>query len=175
MADYPSYLIRTHTLFDGTEVTIRPIRPADARMEEEFVGKLSSDSRYFRFMAHVRELPSSKLHYLTVVDYDRHMALVATIQRDGKEEEIGVARYVLNPDNESCEFAVTVADDRQGTGLAGVLMADLMKAARARGLKTMEGFVLNSNSRMLKFARQLGFKAHREIGDAETVRVVRSL
>lgn len=175
MADYPAHLVRTRHLFDGTEATIRPIRPQDATMEQDFVGQLSDDSRYYRFMEHLRELSPRKLQYLTAIDYDRHMALVATVMRDERELEIGVARYAVNPDGVGCEFAIAVDDAWQGTGVAGILMAALMDAARARGLKTMEGFVLASNHKMLKFARQLGFALHRDISDPDTVHVMRML
>ena len=54
-------------------------------------------------------------------------------------------------------------------------MNALMAIARTRGLATMEGFVLATNSRMLKFTRQLGFRLERDPEDRETLRVVRSL
>jgi len=138
-------------------------------MEQEFVRHLSDDSRYFRFMGSVRELAPNKLKYFTEIDYAQHMAFVATILREGKEVEIGVARYVATENPQSCEFAVTVDDAWQGTGVAGLLMISLMQAAREHGFKSMEGIVLASNRKMLKFARQLGFKRRREPGEANTV------
>jgi acetyltransferase len=158
-------------MFDGTPVTIRPIRPEDSGMEQEFMRHLSEDSRYFRFMGSVRELPPKKLKFFTEIDYDRHMAFVATIAREGKELEIGVARYVATENAGSCEFAVTVDDAWQGSGVAGLLMISLEDAARQHGFKTMEGIVLASNHKMLKFARQLGFKSHRLAGEADTVHI----
>lgn len=175
VSDYPQHLVHPHRLFDGTEIVIRPIRPEDAEIEQAFVRGLSDDSRYYRFMGQLRELAPRKLQYLTTIDYDRHMALIATVQRDGREVEIGVARYVVTPGSESCEFAIAVDDAWQGTGVAGLLMLDLMAAARSRGLKTMVGFVLASNHKMLKFCRQLGFEFHRDMGEGDTVTVVRNL
>lgn len=175
MAEYPAELIRVHTLFDGSQVTIRPIRREDAPLEQEFVRHLSRDSRHARFMVTLTELPASKLKYLTEIDYEHHLALVAVVRRDGCEVEVGVARYVVGPAADSCEFAVAVDDAWQGSGVAGVLMLALMDAARARGLKSMEGFVLASNHKMLKFARQLGFEAHRVTDDPQTVHVWRAL
>jgi GNAT superfamily N-acetyltransferase len=169
MAEYPQQMVRHRVLFDGTPVTIRPIRPEDSGMEQEFVRHLSEDSRYFRFMASVRELPPKKLKTFTEIDYERHMAFVATIMREDKELEIGVARYVATETPGSCEFAVTVDDAWQGTGVAGLLMISLQDAARERGFKTMEGIVLATNHKMLKFARQLGFKRHSDPGEADTV------
>jgi GNAT superfamily N-acetyltransferase len=171
MAEYPQQLVRQRVMFDGTPVTIRPIRPEDSGMEQEFMRHLSEDSRYFRFMGSVRELPPKKLKFFTEIDYDRHMAFVATIAREGKELEIGVARYVATENAGSCEFAVTVDDAWQGSGVAGLLMISLEDAARQHGFKTMEGIVLASNHKMLKFARQLGFKSHRLTGEADTVHI----
>ncbi len=175
MADYPADLVRTRYLFDGNRVTIRPIRPDDAQREQDFVRRLSNESRYKRFMGTLKELAPGKLKYFTEVDYDKHLALVATIDRDGKEIEIGVTRYVVGPDPKQCEFAIAVDDDWQGTGVAGLLMLSLIEAARERGLTTMVGQVLATNDKMLKFSRQLGFTVHHDPEDPETVRVERPL
>ena len=175
MATYPLHLARNRFLFDGTPVTIRPIRPEDSGMEQEFVRHLSEDARYFRFLGTMRELPPNELKYFTEIDYDRHMAFVAVIRRDGNDVEIGVARYVGNEQRDSCEFAVTVDDAWQGTGVAGLLMVSLMDAARERGFRTMEGLILKSNRKMLKFAKQLGFKVRTNQTDVDTVTVSRPL
>jgi GNAT superfamily N-acetyltransferase len=175
VSDYPVELIRTRYLFDGTPVTIRPIRREDAPMEQDFVRHLSADSRYKRFMSTFQELPPGKLRYMTEIDYVRHLALVAVVQQDGHDLEIGVSRYVANPTGNSCEFAVTVDDAWQGSGVAGILMLTLIDAAKARGMKSMEGIILAANDKMLKFARQLGFSLHRDAEDPGMVNAVRSL
>ncbi len=63
------------------------------------------------------------------------------------------------------------------TGLraGGILMHALIDVARARGLATIEGSVLATNTRMLKFMPQLGFASQHDPADRGTVRVVRSL
>lgn len=175
MADYPADLARTRYLFDGSQVTIRPIRPDDAEKEQDFVRRLSKESRYKRFMGTLKELSPGKLKYFTEIDYDKHLAMVAIIDQGGEELEIGVARYVVAPGGEQCEFAIAIDDAWQGTGVAGILMLSLIEAARGRGLKTMTGQVLASNDKMLKFSRQLGFTAHHNPDDPETVRVERPL
>ena len=51
------------------------------------------------------------------------LALVAIASPDGPDPRIiGVARYVANPDGQSCEFALTVADDLQHQGMGRRLM-----------------------------------------------------
>ena len=154
---YPSHLVQTWTMPDGTDVLIRPIRPEDAELEKEFVRNLSAETKYYRFMNTLRELTDPMVARLTQIDYDREMAFIATVDRDGKEVEVGVCRYAVNPGGDSCEFAIVVSDDWQHRGLARKLMLVLIDAARSRGLKFMEGDFLSSNERMLKFVAGLGF------------------
>jgi acetyltransferase len=162
-------------LINGVRVTVRPMRPDDAALETGFVQHLSKESRYDRFMVTLRELPQAKLRFLTEVDQVRHVALVATIDRDGREVMVGAVRYAVDAAGTGCEFAIAIDDAWQGSGLAGILMRTLMDTARSRGIRTMEGEVLAINSRMLRFTRQLGFRQERDPNDRDTVRVVRSL
>ncbi len=95
---------------------------------------------------------------LTQIDYSREMALLAVAEIDGQEVELGVARYAINLDGVSCEFALVVDDRWQKQGIAHKLMDVLMDVARGKGLKTMEGEVLKSNNAMLKLVQGLGFR-----------------
>jgi acetyltransferase len=158
-------------LADGTAVTIRSIRPEDAAMEQAFVRGLSPESRYLRFMQALVELTPEMLVRLTRIDESREAALVACIERGGREIAVGVARYVGHADAKTCEFAIVTADAWQRRGIGTRLMGELMRTARARGFRTMVGEVLASNTRMLDFVRGLGFVA-RASGDP-AVRVVR--
>ena len=175
MADYPAQLAREHVLYDGTTVTLRPIRRGDDALEREFIEELSGESRYLRFQKWVNA-PSEKLiHFLTDVDYDRHMALVCTLARPGGEQLLGEARYVAAADGRSCEFGIMIADDWHNSGIAGLLMEALMRIARERGIGLMEGQVLSSNRVMLRFARALGFRVESVPGDPGTRRIVKRL
>ncbi|MBL8485735.1 MAG: bifunctional acetate--CoA ligase family protein/GNAT family N-acetyltransferase, partial [Rhodocyclaceae bacterium] len=136
---YPSHLSTQYQTKDGQTVTIRPIKPEDAQLEQDFVKALSPETKYFRFMNTLRELTQAQLIRLTQIDYDRELAFVATIPTEEGDKEVGVARYATNPDGESCEFAIVVADDWQGKGLARRLMGILIETARSRGLKYMNG------------------------------------
>ena len=159
---YPSHLVSNWQLSDGSNIVIRPIRPEDAELEQAFVRELSEESRYFRFMNSIQELSPAMLVRFTQIDYSREIALLAVKEAHGhkgdhKELEIGVARYATNPDGESCEFAIVIADDMHGKGLGSKLMTVLMDSARERGLKVMQGEVLSQNSHMLKLMKNLGF------------------
>ncbi|MDP1527178.1 MAG: bifunctional acetate--CoA ligase family protein/GNAT family N-acetyltransferase [Rhodocyclaceae bacterium] len=157
---YPSHLVTEYKTQDGLTVKIRPISPEDADMEQEFVKNLSPETKYYRFMNTLRELSQTQLVRLTQIDYDREMAFVAYVDHervDGLEVQIGVARYAINPDGESCEFAIVVADNWQGKGLARRLMGVIIDTARSRGIKYMNGDFLSENRRMIQFVTSLGF------------------
>ncbi len=154
---YPTHLVTRLQLADGTDLTIRPIRPEDAELVQDFVRNLSEQSRYFRFMNSVQELSHAMLIRFTQIDYSREMALIAVTEEHGKEIEIGVARFATNPDGESCEFALAISDSMHGKGLGQKLMTALMDAARSKGLKVIEGEVLRNNTDMLQLMDRLGF------------------
>lgn len=166
---------RTHGLADGTVVRLRPLDARDVALEASFVAQLSPESRRQRFMTALRELPQRKLEQLTDVDGLRHVALVATTARHGRELPLGVARYIVDGSGSACEFAIAVSDDCRDTGLAGLLMGRLIGLARDRGLARMEGDVLADNHAMLRLARQLGFHRQAAEGDGCVVRVIRDL
>ncbi len=171
---YPTHLVSHWQLPDGTDITIRPIRPEDAKIEQDFVHNLSEEAKYFRFMHAVQELSDELLVRFTQIDYDREMALIAVTEQDGREVEIGVCRYAINPDGESCEFALVVSDEWQHKAVGHKLMGGLMDAARDKGLKTMEGEVLASNHNMLRLVATLGFS----VADSEedsVKKIVRAL
>ena len=169
---YPSYLVTRWQLTDGTDIVIRPIRPEDAGIEQQFIRKLSSRAKYFRFMQSITELSPQMLARFTQIDYSREMALIAVVYVDGKETEIGVARYITNPDAKSCEFAIVIADDWQRQGIAQRLMQLLIKTARSHALQVMEGNVLSNNHEMLKLVAKLGFSINSSENETSMQHVV---
>ena len=177
---YPARYEQVWPLSGGGEYTIRPIHPGDAQMLQNMVQGLSSESRYYRFVSSMAELPPSMLARFTLIDYDREMALVAIVKQrsadaDGQmletERMIAVSRYVTNPDKSSCEFALVVADDFNGKGLGSRMMLSIMDVARDKGLSEIDGLVLANNPGMLKLMRRLGFaiKAYPEDPDFKLV------
>ena len=168
---YPRHLISRVQLADATDVTIRPIRPEDAAIEEAFVNGLSPQSKYFRFMCNMNELSHDMLIRFTQLDFQHELALIAVIGEGPDETEIGVARYSLNPDGETCEFALVVGDQWHAKGLGTQLMAALMRAARERGYRQFVGDVLADNTTMLSLMTRLGFDI-RACPDDPGVRIV---
>lgn len=173
---YPAQHEQVWPMPGGGHYTVRPIHPDDAQMLQDFVRGLSTESRYFRFVSSLTELPPSMLSRFTLIDYDREMALVAVYKERkanaaGDIEEItrlvGVSRYITNPDRASCEFSLVVADDFGGRGLGSRLMLSIMDVAREKGLTEIDGLVLTNNAGMLKLMKGLGYsvKAYPEDPD----------
>jgi acetyltransferase len=164
---YPSQHEQLCPMAGGGEYIVRPVHPDDAVMLQAFVRGLSPESRYFRFVSSMQELPATMLSRFTLIDYDREMALVAlhtetSTDTEGQTQEttriVGVSRYITNPDRSTCEFSLVVADDFKGRGLGSRLMLSIMDFAREKGLTEIEGLVLANNPNMLKLMRGLGFK-----------------
>jgi acetyltransferase len=172
---YPTHLVSNWQMVDGSNVVIRPIQPEDVWLVKEFVKNLSDESRYFRFMKSVEELSVLTLVRFTQIDYSREMALIAVNEEQHKEVELGVARYAINPDGESCEFALVVADTMRGTGLGQKLMLALMDIARSKGLKRIEGEVLKNNANMLKLMKRIGFSVTTNPDDSNIKNVHKTL
>jgi acetyltransferase len=103
------------------------------------------------------------------------LALIAVTVQHEKEIEIGVARFAINPDGDSCEFALVVADNLQGKGLGQKLMVSLMEAAREKGLSSIEGEVLSNNHNMIKLMTRLGFTTKTSEEDQSIIKVAKGL
>ncbi|MBP6308943.1 MAG: acetate--CoA ligase family protein, partial [Burkholderiaceae bacterium] len=87
---YPAQHEQVWPMRGGEQYTIRPIHPDDADMLQTLVRSLSSESRYFRFVSSMHELPPQMLSRFTLIDYDREMALVAvyTERKAGEDGEM---------------------------------------------------------------------------------------
>jgi GNAT superfamily N-acetyltransferase len=144
-------------LRDGRRVTVRAIRADDQGKLQEAMQALSAESRYYRFMAPLRELSPQLLDRATHPEPDRELQLVAVVREGEREKIVGGARYAAAAAGRDCEFAVAVVDEFHGLGLARRLLEALMRTDRARGFERMEGYILATNTPMLRLAKRLGF------------------
>jgi L-amino acid N-acyltransferase YncA len=167
-------MIETWTADDATRVTIRPIRAADLALELEFVSALSADTRYLRLMT-TRRPSLEELRRFTDIDYEREWALIATTRQQGRERQIGVARYVRLSTPGVAEAAIVVSDAWQGRGLGTRLLTGLIAAASRRGVRRLVGMTLAANSRMLALGHRLGFTSSRDAHSATVVHLTLEL
>lgn len=156
---YPADLIDVVRLQAGRRVLIRPVLPQDEDITSAFFGSLPARARYDRFMAPMPNLPPELIRRFTHIDYASHLALVAEVFAGGRETVVAEARYARGADPSVAEFAVAVAEDWQGQGLASLLLSKLLCRAAGAGIRLVVGETLATNERMLHLARKAGFVA----------------
>jgi len=111
-----------------------------------------------RFFGAVGSFDHSQLARMTQIDYDREMALIATVRDEaGVSRTLGVVRAVADPDNETAEFAVAIRSDQKGRRLGRLLTDRIIRYARARGTHWLVGEALRENTAMIALARASGF------------------
>ena len=159
---YPAKYVIPWRLKDGTEVTLRPIKPEDEPKELEFVRGLSTETSRFRFFQIIKDLPHEALVRFCNIDYDREMAIIAETRVGDQTIEVGVSRLVLDPGKKRGEFAVVVADKYQGRGLGTKLVDMLIEFAREKGIDTVYGTIMSENIKMIQLCEKLGFTTRRE-------------
>ena len=159
---YPTKYVTPWRLKDGTEVTLRPIRPEDEPIELEFIRGLSPETSRFRFFQTIKYLPHEALVRFCNIDYDREMAFIAETKEGDRKIEIGVARLILEPNKKRGEFAVVVADKFQAQGLGKKLVDMLIEVAREKGVEAIYGILMPQNIKMIRLCEKLGFNTRRE-------------
>jgi GNAT superfamily N-acetyltransferase len=161
------------TLRDRTRVVIREVTARDASAEREFLAATSPQSRSLRFLGEVRRPGEELIARMTTPDLQQTVAFAATVPEDAHDKFLGIARYSVSADGQSCECAVAVLDAWHHRGLGTVLMRHLIDFARARGITYMHANDSIDNLEMADLARFLGFERH-PAGD-HIGRVVHSL
>ncbi|RJR47612.1 MAG: GNAT family N-acetyltransferase [Desulfobacteraceae bacterium] len=158
ISPYPEQYESHEKTGSGLSIFLRPIRPEDAPLLLKLFDTMSMRSRYLRFFNPLRSLSLDLVVRLTQVDYDRHIALVAVIEEDHKENIIGVARIISDPDRRRAEFAVAVGDPWQRKGVGKTLMEGVIRVAGEYGIREIYGEVLAENIEMMELGKRLGFK-----------------
>jgi acetyltransferase len=156
-----SRLKRSVVLDDKSTLVVRCIRPSDRDALRAAFHALSPETRYRRFQAHFADLTPAMLSYLTEVDGQDHVALVATAggrrRRGERVVLVGVARFIrLRSEPRSAEVAITVADALQGKGLGTRMLELLVEAAKERGIDTLVAHMLDGNVPIKRLLAQRG-------------------
>jgi acetyltransferase len=164
MASFPIKYIDKVILKDGSQVVIRPIRPDDAPRLQQGFRMLSPETIYMRFLETAKELSDKQARFLAEVDYQQRMALVGTIQEEGEERLVAVARYDILPDRPGmAEAAIVVRDDYQNRGLGTQIMLYLIRYACTHSVQTFVGTIHTTNQRVMSFIRKSGLPFEKEM------------
>jgi acyl-CoA synthetase (NDP forming)/RimJ/RimL family protein N-acetyltransferase len=157
---YPAHWEADVVLSDGATAHVRPIRPDDAKRLVDFYGRVSDESKYFRFFAPYPRLSDSDVHRFTNVDHHDRVALILL----SGEDMIAVARYD-RIDAEQAEVAFLVEDAHQGRGVGSVLLEHLAQAARESGVRRFVAETLPQNHKMIMVFSEAGYTLSSRIDD----------
>jgi acetyltransferase len=166
---YPSRYVSNWTMKDGTQVTIRPIRPEDEPAMVHFHETLSDRSvyyRYFHMMNLEQRVRHERLMRTCFIDYDREMAFVA---ETAAHEILGVSRLTKVHWSREAEVAVIVSDAYQGRGLGKELLARLLLFGADEKLERLTAEILPENRSVMRVCEKLGFSLKHSLED-ETVK-----
>lgn len=159
-------------LRDGIHVTFRPLLHSDKKRMLELFSSFSPQTVYFRFMGPMSVMTDQALEHYLDNDFIHAVAIVATIQKAGREHIIAVARYYADEkDRTQAEFAIVVQDGWQKKGVGTKLMQHLCSVAKGRGVNIFHALVFKENASMLKLAEKLGFPLGTRKFDEDTMRV----
>lgn len=144
---------RDVVLGNGERIVIRPLAAGDARSVTQWFDSLSSETRYQRFLAPMKQLSRRLLTDLAGVDHlDREA--ISAVAPDGTT--IGIARYSRTNGSCTAEVAVAVADEWRGLGIATVLLDVVAERARASGIERFVAFCLARNHKAIRTLSKLG-------------------
>jgi len=150
-------LLRTPlTLGDGRRVTVRAVRPSDARKMRAFDASLSPQSRQFRYHGTKPPMTTDWAKHLTTLDFEGRFALVATAGPATGERIVADCRLILL-DPVRAELAIAVADDYHGAGLGRRLVELTLEVAAARGQHQVVADVRYDNRPMALLLGSEGF------------------
>lgn len=175
---YPSQYVSSWVMKNGTEVTLRPIRPEDEPLMVKFHETLSDRSvylRYFYSLSLSSRVAHDRLVRICFVDYDREMAIVADCRdATGQHRILGVGRLVKSHAKNEGEVAVLISDECQNQGLGTELFRRVIEVARDEKLARVDAEILPDNLPMKKIAKRLGFRV-RTPDDLTSMRAVLDL
>lgn len=162
ISPYPAWQEAEYKTTDNEVLQVRPIRPNDANQMLKFFSELSAETIYLRFFSPLKKLSKQMLIKFTQIDYDREIALIATMNFNGDQNMVGVARIIFLPDGETGEFAVVLSDKWQGKGIGAALLKRCLLFAKKQGLKKVICIVMSGNRQMLKLGEKLGFTVKKD-------------
>jgi|GEM_PF-966233 len=148
-------------LQDGHSLLLRAINPNDKQRLADAFHRLTGKSIYFRFFSSKRKLTQKELKYFTEIDFEHHIAIVATIINDKEEEIIGVGRYIELAEKapeKVAEIAFAIDDEHQHLGIGTILFEHIVTMAKNNGITRLSADVLLENKNMLDIFKHSSFK-----------------
>lgn len=144
----------------GDRVRIRHIVARDAALLVDLFHNLSERTKWLRFFSPVG-IPAERLWSeatrLSDIDPAIQAALIATIEQEGVERAVAVARLIRDRAlADTAEVAIVVRDDFQGEGIGRTIFDLLVQIALVQGITRLYAITLHENRGMQRLARGVG-------------------
>lgn len=141
----------------GQPFDLRPLYPSDERRLQEFFYSHTKETLQLRYNAVPTSMSREKSCTLVSIDQSKDLALCIVRQKGSAAQIQAVGRYYLIPEQNSCEVAFVTREVVQGHGMATVLLNEMIRIARLRGLTSMQAVVRADNQPMLNVFERGGF------------------
>jgi acetyl coenzyme A synthetase (ADP forming)-like protein len=158
---------------DGSTAAIRPAEPSDAVMMQQFVDRLSPESRRRRFFSESSPSSDSTAALCHSSNPRSQFTLVVTRVWKGTLRIIAAGSYWAR-DEQTAEVAMAVDDAFHGKGLGTLLLERLALQAIRHGFIRLWAVTHAENLAMREVFRESGFTAH-EAYEGEDMAVELSL
>jgi GNAT superfamily N-acetyltransferase len=147
--EYPEDLETYRTTRTGLRIFLRPVRISDEPLLKDLFYSLSDRSIYRRFFSSRTDMPHEYLQKFVIVDHSKQVTMLAVLDREEREECIGLAQYSLTAGSNTGELAIVVRDGYQNQGVGRELLSYLTLLAKKQGLFGFTADVLLENKPML--------------------------
>ncbi len=150
---YPAHWEADVLLSDGRAARMRPIRPEDRALVLEFYTRVTSESKYMRYLAARDHLTDRDLSRILDADFEDQVVFAVTMGVD-----IIALGDIVRVNHEEAELAFLVQDTHHGRGLGTLLLEHLAQAGRELGITRFVAEVLRENGKMVKAFRAAGYQ-----------------
>lgn len=170
---YPEKYSKEVGKVNGSLVKLRPIKPEDEPLWLKLLASCSKESIYsrFRYMFHWDSHDIATRY--CYIDYSREIAIVAEVETENGKELIGVGRLVADPDHDTAEYAILIADKWQHQDLGNFITEFCLEIAKDWELKKFVAQTTTDNSAMLSVFKKHEFISH--YGSDSSVEVEKQL
>jgi acyl-CoA hydrolase/GNAT superfamily N-acetyltransferase len=158
----PQEFRTTCLLRDGTQVMFRPIHPTDEPNVRDMFYALSEETKYYRFMKHIKTIPQQQIQDFVFINHRSDIAIVATVPAPYGEEIVAIGRYYLNEKTNLAEVAFIVHDRWQNRGIGTFLLNHLATIAKRYGIRGFTAEVLRANRPMQRVFTHSHYKVTSE-------------
>lgn len=161
-----------HVIRDGRQVAIRRLTPDDAWRLVDLFYRMSATTRRLRFHSMRQNVPLGEVEReakrLSDLDPAYQAALIATVEEEGEERIVAVARLARLEKPTEAESAIVVRDDYQNQGLGTHMLQLLAELARSMDIEYLTAWVMAENLHILHIIQKSGLNVHAETRYGET-------